>query len=117
MQQKFSNGMETFDNKFTMNPGTVSLETTASAIHGNICICGKELLISVGKYLIKRLVKYFLYIHAFQKKHFFIAIAENEVNSSSVFIKNQFDYTKARGISSNTEKRVRIFGDKVLAGS
>lgn len=63
--------LETFDNKFTMNPGTVSLETTASAIHGNICICGKELLISVGKYLIKRLVKYFLHIHAFQKKHFF----------------------------------------------
>lgn len=109
--------LETFDNKFTMNPGTVSLETTASAIHGNICICGKELLISVGKYLIKRLVKYFLHIHAFQKKHFFIAIAENEVNSSSVFIKNQFDYTKSKGISSNTEKRVRIFGDKVLAGS
>lgn len=89
--------LETFDNKFTMNPGTVSLETTASAIHGNICICGKELLISVGKYLIKRLVKYFLHIHAFQKKHFFIAIAENEVNSSSVFIKNQFDYTKKQG--------------------
>ena len=89
--------LETFDNKFTMNPGTVSLETTASAIHGNICICGKELLISVGKYLIKRLVKYFLHIHAFQKKHFFIAIAENEVNSSSVFIKNQFDYTKSKG--------------------
>lgn len=89
--------LETFDNKFTMNPGTVSLETTASAIQGNICICGKELLISVGKYLIKRLVKYFLHIHAFQKKHFFIAIAENEVNSSSVFIKNQFDYTKSNG--------------------
>ncbi len=89
--------LETFDNKFTMNPGTVSLETTASAIHGNICICGKELLISVGKCLIKRLVEYFLQIHAFQKKHFFIAIAENEVNSSSVFIKNHFDYTKSKG--------------------
>ncbi len=46
--------LETFDNKFTMNPGTVSLETTASAIQGNICICGKELLISVGKCLIKK---------------------------------------------------------------
>ena len=89
--------LETFDNKFTMNPGTVSLEMTAFAIHGNICICGKELLISVGKGLIKRLVKYFLGIHAFQQKHFFIAIAENEVNSSSVFIKNQFDYTKSNG--------------------
>ena len=111
MRRSFPNGLETFDNKFTMNPGTVSLETTASAIQGNICICGKELLISVGKCLIKRLVKYFQSIHAFQKKHFFIAIAENEVNSSSVFIKNQFDYTKRQWAYHLIQKNdVRIIG-------